>query len=174
MKFKSLPLPGVMEIEIEPEADARGFFARLFCAEEFSAHGLPSHFAQQSLSYNERAGTLRGLHYQTGSSEAKLVRCLAGRAYDVIVDLRMSLPTYRQWCAVELSAERRNAVFVPKGCAHGFQTLVDRTELLYLIDEPYDARAAAGIRWDDPSLAIAWPLAKPILSERDRALPYLA
>jgi dTDP-4-dehydrorhamnose 3,5-epimerase len=174
MKFKPLPLPGALEIEIEPQADARGGFARLFCAEEFAAQGLPSHFAQQSMSCNERAGTLRGLHYQAGPSEAKLVRCTAGRAFDVIVDLRKSLPSYGQWCAVELDAERRNAVFIPRGCAHGFQTLTDRTELLYLIDVAYDAQAAAGIRWDDPSLAIAWPLPNPILSERDRALPYLA
>jgi dTDP-4-dehydrorhamnose 3,5-epimerase len=173
MKFASLPLPGALEIEIEPEADARGFFARLFCAEEFASRGLPSHFAQQSLSRNERAGTLRGLHYQAGQAEAKMVRCTAGRAFDVIVDLRTSLPTYRRWCAVELAADRHNAVFVPAGCAHGFQTLADRTELLYLIDVPFDAGAAAGIRWDDPSLAIAWPLPDPILSARDRALPYL-
>src|SRR3569623_1171747 len=168
MKFKPLPLPGAMEIDIEPERDARGLFARMFCADEFAAHGLPSHFAQHSLSHNEYAGTLRGLHYQTGEGEAKLVRCVAGRAFDVIVDLRRTLPTYGRWCAVELAADRRNAVFVPSGCAHGFQTLTERTELHYLIDVSYDARAAAGIRWNDPSLAIAWPLADPILSERDR------
>jgi dTDP-4-dehydrorhamnose 3,5-epimerase len=173
MKFKPLPLPGAMEIEIEPDADARGFFARLFCAEEFEAQGLPSHFTQHSLSYNERTGTLRGLHYQTGAGEAKLVRCVAGRAFDVIVDLRKELPSFGQWCAVELAAERHNAVFVPKGCAHGFQTLADGTELLYLIDVPFDGRAAAGIRWDDPTLSIAWPIAHPVLSERDGALPYL-
>jgi dTDP-4-dehydrorhamnose 3,5-epimerase len=174
MRFTPLALPGVLEIGIEPEADARGFFARLFDAEAFVAHGLPTHFAQHSLSYNERAGTLRGLHYQAGRLEAKLVRCVAGRAFDVIVDLRRTLPTYGQWCSVELAADRRNAVFIPAGCAHGFQTLADRTELMYFIDTPYDAPGAAGIRWDDPSLAIAWPLADPILSARDRALPYLA
>ncbi|MBR0774592.1 dTDP-4-dehydrorhamnose 3,5-epimerase [Bradyrhizobium diazoefficiens] len=173
MKFKPLPVPGAVEISIEPDLDARGLFARLFCAEEFAAHGLPSQFAQHSLSCNERAGTLRGLHYQAEQSEAKLVRCVAGRAFDVIVDLRRSLPSYGRWCAVELGADRRNAVFVPKGCAHGFQTLVDRTELMYLIDVAYDARQAAGIRWDDPSLAIEWPLPDPILSERDQSLPFL-
>lgn len=174
MKFTPLALPGAIAIEIEPETDARGFFARLFDAEAFAAQGLPTHFAQHSLSRNERAGTLRGLHYQAGRPEAKLVRCVAGRAFDVIVDLRRSLPTHGQWCSVELAAERHNAVFIPAGCAHGFQTLVDRTELMYFIDVPYEAQGAAGIRWDDPSLAIAWPLPDPILSARDRALPYLA
>jgi dTDP-4-dehydrorhamnose 3,5-epimerase len=174
MKFTPLALPGVLEIGIEPERDARGFFARLLDIEAFAAQGLPTHFAQHSLSYNERAGTLRGLHYQASRPEAKLVRCVAGRALDVIVDLRRSQPTYGQWCAVELAADRRNAVFIPAGCAHGFQTLVDGTELMYQIDVAYDARGAAGIRWDDPSLAIAWPLPDPILSARDRALPYLA
>ncbi|EJN14439.1 dTDP-4-dehydrorhamnose 3,5-epimerase [Bradyrhizobium sp. YR681] len=174
MKFTPLALPGALEIGIQPETDARGFFARLFDIEAFAARGLPTHFAQHSMSYNERAGTLRGLHYQAGRLEAKLVRCVAGRAFDVIVDLRRSLPTYGQWCAVELVADRRNAVFIPAGCAHGFQTLADRTELTYQIDVAYDPQGAAGIRWDDPSLAIAWPLPDPILSARDRALPYLA
>ncbi|MEI9983438.1 MAG: dTDP-4-dehydrorhamnose 3,5-epimerase [Aliidongia sp.] len=173
MKFTALALPGVFEIDIEPAADARGLFARVFCAEEFAAHGLPGDFVQHSISYNHRAGTLRGLHYQQAPLEAKLVRCLAGAAFDVIVDLRRESPGYGQWCAVELSAGRRNAVFVPKGCAHGFQTLVDATELLYLIDTPYVAGAASGLRWDDPALAIPWPVADPILSERDRALPCL-
>ena len=174
MKFTALALPGVVGIDIEPEMDARGFFARLFDTDAFAAQGLPTHFAQVSLSRNERAGTLRGLHYQASRPEAKLVRCIAGRAFDVIVDLRRSLPTHGQWCSVELAADRHNAVFVPTGCAHGFQTLVDRTELMYFIDVPYEAQGAAGIRWDDPSLAIAWPLPDPILSARDRALPYLA
>ena len=174
MKFAALALPGVVEIGIEPELDARGSFARLFDTEAFAAQGLPTHFAQHSLSRNERTGTLRGLHYQTSRPEAKLVRCTAGRAFDVIVDLRRSLPTYGQWCSVELTADRGNAVFIPAGCAHGFQTLTDATELMYCIDVPYDAQGAIGIRWDDPSLAIAWPLPDPILSARDRALPYLA
>lgn len=174
MKFTPLALPGVLEIGIEPAADARGFFARLFEIEPFAAHGLPTQFAQHSLSHNARAGTLRGLHYQAGRLEAKLVRCVAGRAFDVVADLRRSSPTYGQWCSVELTADSHNAVFIPAGCAHGFQTLTDNTELMYQIDVGYDAQAAAGIRWDDPSLAIAWPLPDPILSARDRALPYLA
>jgi dTDP-4-dehydrorhamnose 3,5-epimerase len=174
MQFIALALPGVVEVEIEPAEDQRGLFARLFCAEEFAAHGLPADFVQHSLSYNRRAGTLRGLHYQRDPLEAKLVRCVAGAAFDVIVDLRRDSGHWGRWCAVELSAAKRNAVFVPKGCAHGFQTLVDDTELLYLIDVPFDAGAAAGIRWDDPQLAIPWPVVAPILSERDRSLPCLA
>jgi len=174
MKFEALALPGAMEIKIEPAEDGRGLFARLFCADEFAAHGLSANFVQHSISYNRLAGTLRGLHYQRGSEEAKLVRCISGAAYDVIVDLRSGLPTYGNWCVVELRAEHRNAVFVPKGRAHGFQTLSDATELLYLIDTPYDMTAAAGIRWDDPTLAIPWPSPHPILSERDRLLPLFA
>src|SRR3569833_1130489 len=174
MKFTALALPGVVEIGIEPELDARGFFARLFDAEAFAARGLPTDFAQHSLSRNERAGTLRGQHHQTSRPEAKLVRCVAGRAIDVIVALRRSLPSYGQWCSIELAADRGNAVFIPAGCAHVFLTLVDGTVLMYCIDVPYDSEGASGIRWDDPSLAIAWPLPDPILSARDRALPYLA
>ena len=172
MKFTPLALPGVVEIGIEPEADARGFFARLFDAEAFAGEG--THFAQASLSRNERAGTLRGLHHQASRPEAKLVRCIAGRAFDVIVDLRRSLPSYGQWCSVELAADRGNAVFIPAGCAHGFQTLVDGTELMYCIDVPYAAHGAAGIRGDDPSRASGGPRPDPSLSARDRALPYLA
>lgn len=173
MKFTALALPGVYEIDIAPAGDERGFFARTFCAEEFAAAGLPGDFVQHSISYNRRAGTLRGLHYQRAPLEAKLVRCLGGAAFDVIVDLRRGTPGYGRWCAVELTAGRRNAVFVPKGCAHGFQTLADETELLYLIDTPFVAGAASGIRWNDPVLAIPWPITDPILSERDRALPGL-
>ena len=172
MRFKALPVTGAMEIEAEPEEDARGSFARAFCADEFSAQGLPDHFVQHSLSFNRHAGTLRGLHYQLQRLEAKIVRCVRGEAFDVVVDLRAGAD-YGKWCAVTLSDRRRNAVFVPAGCAHGFQSLVDETELLYLIDTPYDASAAGGVRWDDPTLAIPWPLADPILSERDRTLPYL-
>jgi len=174
MKFTPLSLPGVLQIDIEPVEDSRGFFARVFCAEEFGALGLPGTFAQHAISFNRLAGTLRGLHYQQTPQEAKLVRCLRGAAYDVTVDLRPESDHYARWCAVELSAERHNAVYIPKGCAHGFQTLTDATELLYQIDEPFEASAAAGIRWDDPTLAIAWPLADPILSQRDRDLPWLA
>lgn len=174
MKFTPLSLPGALQIDIEPVEDSRGFFARLVCAEDFAAHGLPGAFAQHALSFNRLAGTLRGLHYQRAPQEAKLVRCIRGAAYDVMVDLRPSSAHYGRWCAVELSAERHNAVFVPRGFAHGFQTLTDATELLYLIDVPFEPSEAAGLRWDDPTLAIPWPLPDPILSPRDRALPWLA
>jgi dTDP-4-dehydrorhamnose 3,5-epimerase len=173
MKFASLALPGAVAVEIEPAEDTRGLFARVFCAEEFAAQGLPGAFTQHSISYNRRRGTLRGLHYQVEPPEGKLVRCLIGAAWDVVVDLRPLSPGYRRWCAIELDARRRNAIFVPKGCAHGFQTLTDDTELLYLIDTAYRPGAASGIRWDDPLLAIPWPIPDPILSERDRGLPWL-
>src|SRR5271169_6567011 len=120
MKFTSLSVRGAMQVEIEPAEDPRGIFARVFCAGEFAAHGLPNAFAQQSISFNHRAGTLRGLHYQRAPQEAKLVRCVRGAAYDVVADLRPDSDTYAQWCAIELTAERHNAIFVPKGCAHGF------------------------------------------------------
>jgi dTDP-4-dehydrorhamnose 3,5-epimerase len=174
MKFAAMALPGAIAIEIEPAEDARGLFARVFCAEEFAAQRLPSAFAQHSISYNRKRGTVRGLHYQVDPPEGKLVRCLVGAAWDVLVDLRPESPCYRRWCTIELDARRRNAVFVPKGCAHGFQTLTDDAELLYLIDTPYRAEAASGIRWNDPTLAIPWPIADPILSERDQGLPWLA
>lgn len=174
MKFTSLALPGVVLIEIEPAEDARGLFARVFCTDEFAAQGLPGAFTQHSISYNRKRGTLRGLHYQVEPPEGKLVRCVVGAAWDVVADLRPLSPCYRRWCAIELDARRRNAIFVPKGCAHGFQTLTDDTELLYLIDTPYRPGAASGIRWNDPCLAISWPIPDPILSERDQELPWLA
>ena len=173
MKFTPLSIPGVMQVDIEPAEDIRGFFARVFCAEAFAAQGLPTAFAQHSISLNHKAGTLRGLHYQQAPLEAKLVRCTRGAVYDVVVDLRPGSNRYRQWCTIELRAERHNAIFIPKGCAHGYQTLTDATELAYQMDVPFDASASAGIRWDDPTLAIPWPLGDPILSEHDRSLPWL-
>lgn len=162
-----------MLIDHEPFEDARGSFERVFSAPEFAANGLPHVFAYAALSRNRRAGTLRGLHFQREPLEAKLVRCVRGAVYDVIVDLRPGSAQFGLWRAVTLSAEQPCSLFVPKGCAHGFQTLVDDAELLYHIDVPFDPAAAAGIRWDDPTLAIDWPLPDPILSDRDRALPYL-
>lgn len=163
-----------MLVEPEPAVDARGLFARTFCAQSFAAHGLASEFVQHSVSFNIQAGTLRGLHYQkTPHGEAKLVRCLRGRAFDVVVDLRAGTPAFGRWCSIELTAEARNAVFIPRGCAHGFQTLEAETELLYMMDAPYDPKGDAGIRWDDPRLAIAWPAAPAVISPRDQQLPWL-
>jgi len=171
MVFHETTIPGAWVIEVEPVSDERGDFARTFDAEAFAEHGLSADVAQCSTSFNARAGTLRGMHYQTGdAAECKLVRCTAGAVHDVIVDLRPDSPTHTRWCAVELSSEGRNAVYVPRGVAHGFQTLVDRSELLYMIDRRYDPAAARGVRWDDPAFGIEWPtpLNGRIISTRDR------
>ena len=172
MKFVPIPLGGAYVIELEPNFDERGFFARSWSAEEFEARELTGNLAQCSISFNTREGTLRGLHYQIEPyAEAKLVRCSAGAMYDVLVDLRRESPTHRKWFGVELNAENRKMIYIPKGFAHGFQTLADNTEIFYQISESYRSEAARGVRWNDPAFAIDWPLANPILSERDRAFP---
>jgi len=169
MIFTATALPGAVVIEPEPVADQRGFFARAFCASEFTAHGLDPRVEQCNISFNAAAGTLRGLHFQhPPHAEAKLVRCTAGRVYDVIVDLRPQSPTFRHHVAVELSARTRTMLYVPEGCAHGFQTLADDSEVFYQMSAPFHAAAAAGVRWDDPAFGIAWPLPVSVISERDR------
>lgn len=155
---------------MEPEliADERGFFTRLWCAEEFREHGLDSGLAQVSLSFNAKKGTLRGMHYQAAPhEEVKLVRCTRGAIYDVILDLRPSSPTFRRWISEELSAESRRMVYIPKGFAHGFQTLREDTEVVYQISEFYRPENARGVRWNDPAFGIQWPDPRPILSRRD-------
>jgi len=175
MRFRETPIGGAWVIEVEPVQDERGTFARTFDAVEFAARGLSPDVAQCSASFNPRAGTLRGLHWQAGEhGECKLVRCTAGAVYDVIVDLRPASPSYLRWHALELSGEGRDAVYVPRGVAHGFQTLVDRSELLYMIDRPFEPAAARGVRWDDPAFGIDWPPAPAgglTMSERDRTWP---
>lgn len=174
MRFVPSPLAGAYLVELEPLEDERGFFARSFCQEEFKAHGLDPVVAQCNVSFNRKRGTLRGLHYQAAPhSEAKLVRCTRGAIWDVIVDLREDSPTTRQWHAAELTAENRRAFYIPAGFAHGFQTLVDDTEVLYQMSEYYHPELARGVRWDDRTLAIRWPIAKAIMSSRDRAFPTL-
>jgi dTDP-4-dehydrorhamnose 3,5-epimerase len=174
LKFLSTPLAGAYLVELEPIEDERGFFARSFCQNEFRALGLDPVVAQCNVSFNRRRGTLRGLHYQAEPyAEAKLVRCTRGAIWDVIVDLRRSSPTARQWFAVELTAENRWSLYVPAGFAHGFQTLVDDTEVFYQMSEFYHPEAAYGIRWDDPALAIPWPIKDAVVSPRDRAFPRL-
>lgn len=175
MNFRELSVPGAMLIDIEPAVDERGLFARVFCAREFSRRGLPANFVQHSTSFNTKRGTLRGLHYQRKPfEEAKLVRCVRGKAFDVVVDLRRDSPAFGKWCAVELSEDNRTSIFVPRGCAHGFQALSGGTELLYQIDTEYAPEAAAGVHWDDPTLAIPWPISDPVVSARDRALASLS
>ena len=167
MKFTATALPGVFLIDLEPAEDERGFFARTFCAEEMRAHGLEPHVAQTSISFSRRRGTLRGLHYQLAPyEETKLVRVARGAIYDVVVDLVSG-----RWLATELRAAGGRMLYVPRGCAHGFQTLEDDTEISYVMSMEYVPDAAAGIRWDDPAFAIEWPLEITVISDRDRAWP---
>jgi dTDP-4-dehydrorhamnose 3,5-epimerase len=172
MLFEPLAIEGAFRIAIEPKSDERGFFARTFCAETFAKRGLETNFVQRSISYNARRGTLRGLHYQDQPyAETKIVRCSRGAAFDVLVDLRPQSTSYRRWQAVELTAENRWMVYIPVGCAHGFQALADGTELVYEITPAYEPTASRGIAWNDPELAINWPLMQAILSPTDRSWP---
>ena len=156
-------------MELERREDERGFFARSFCQDEFLKQGLKPVIAQCNVSWNRKRGTLRGMHFQAPPhEEAKVVRCTRGAIWDVIVDLRAGSPTRLRWHAAELSADNRLALYVPEGFAHGFQTLEDDSEVLYQMGESYHADLARGIAWNDPKLAITWPIADPILSDRDR------
>lgn len=175
MRFTQTGLAGAWLIEPEPIEDPRGMFARTYCEREFAAHGIGFHVVQCNTSYNERKGTLRGMHYQQAeAAEDKLVRCTMGALYDVVVDLRPSSPTRFKWYAAELSAANRRMLFAPKGFAHGFMTLLDGTEVFYQMSAFYDPVAARGVRWDDRALGIRWPQGDPILSQRDRSYPDLA
>jgi dTDP-4-dehydrorhamnose 3,5-epimerase len=172
MKFEQTSLPGACVVNLDRLEDERGFFARTFCREEFAAHGLTTDFVQSSVSFNKRKGTLRGLHFQKKPhEEAKLVRCTMGAVYDVIVDLRPGSPTVTRWFGVELSATNRKALYVPKGFAHGFITLINESEVLYQISAEFHTESAAGVRWNDPAFAIEWPIEAVVMSERDRSYP---
>jgi dTDP-4-dehydrorhamnose 3,5-epimerase len=172
VRFRETPLSGAYVIELDRHVDERGFFARTFCEREFAAHGLPARFPQSNLSRGTRAGTLRGLHYNAAPHrEAKLVRCVAGAVWDVIVDLRAGSPTRLRWFGVELSAERGEALFVPEGFAHGFITLADACDVSYQMGAFYVPEAARGLRWDDPGIGIVWPRSPAVISDRDRAYP---
>jgi dTDP-4-dehydrorhamnose 3,5-epimerase len=172
MTFHETKIPGVFEIHIEPKRDDRGFFARVWCQKEFTDRGLDSHLVQCSVSYNTQKGTLRGMHYQvTPFQETKVVGCTRGAIYDVVLDLRPQSDTFRDWIGVALTAENRNMVYVPKGCAHGFLTLQDDTEVFYQISEFYDAESARGVRWDDPAFHIVWPQKVEVISQRDQSYP---
>ena len=172
MIFIDTPIPGAYVVEPEFISDARGSFARTWCADEFRRKGLNPALAQCSVSFNALRGTVRGMHYQAKPhAEAKLVRCTTGKLFDVIADIRPDSPAFKQWFSVELSAENRRMIYIPEGVAHGFQTLADGTEVYYQIADFYHPDLGRGIRWNEPSFQIRWPLEVEIISERDRNYP---
>lgn len=172
MLFRPAGIGGVVVIQPELICDARGFFARTFCSREFAAHGLETQFPQHSRSYNEAMGTLRGMHLQRDPhGEVKVVTCIKGAIRDVVLDLREQSPTRGQWEAFDLTAENRHSLYIPKGIAHGFQTLERGTEVLYLISAFHKPQAATGVRHDDPAFGITWPLPVSVISPKDRAWP---
>ncbi len=172
MRFTAAPIEGAYVIELEPKADERGFFARAWCRQELESQGLVGDVAQCNISFNQSRGTLRGLHYQLAPhEEVKFVRCTAGAIFDVMVDLRRGSPTFKRWFGVELTAENRKMAYVPKGCAHGYQTLAESTEVFYLTSASYSPEAERGIRWNDPAFRISWPLSVSVISKRDQSHP---
>jgi dTDP-4-dehydrorhamnose 3,5-epimerase len=173
LKFTETKLKGAYIIEPELIKDERGFFARSWCQKEFTERGLNHNLVQCNISFNHKKGTLRGMHYQAKPyEEAKLVRCTMGAIYDVIIDIRLESLTFKQWVAVELTAENRKMLYIPEGMAHGFQTLVDNTEVFYQMSEFYHSESATGLRWDDPTFGIVWPQASQIIiSEKDKSYP---
>jgi dTDP-4-dehydrorhamnose 3,5-epimerase len=172
MRFSDTGIAGVVVVDIEPRQDARGGFARLHCPEEFAAAGHSFVPVQTSLSRNPLPETLRGMHYQPAPyAETKLVRAVRGRMFDVALDLRAGSPSYRRWTSAELSAENGRALLIPQGVAHGFLTLEADTDVLYQISPAFQPGHEAGVRWDDPAFAIAWPSAPQVISERDAGYP---
>jgi dTDP-4-dehydrorhamnose 3,5-epimerase len=169
MIFRETQLEGAFEIDLERMEDERGFFARSYCKREFNEHGIDLEIAQSSISFNHRQGTLRGMHYQAAPhEEKKLVSCVRGAIYDVIIDLRPNSSTYTQWIVAELTALNYRSVYVPEGCAHGFQTLDDDTIVSYHMSAFYTPRLARGVRWDDPAFSVTWPYEPPaVISEKD-------
>lgn len=174
MRFIETPLRDLVIVELDTLNDERGFFARSFCEREFRNVGIELSVAQCNISFNEKAGTLRGLHFQASPhEEAKLIRCTRGAIHDVVVDVRRGSPTYLRWHAVTLTPSNGRMLFVPRGFAHGFQSLEDHSEVFYMMSEFYHPGSARGLRWNDPALAIVWPLENPIISENDRHHPLL-
>jgi dTDP-4-dehydrorhamnose 3,5-epimerase len=174
MQFNKTPLKGAYTIELEKRGDDRGFFARLFCEKEFGAIGLETHFVQINNSSSAKQGTLRGMHFQVPpAGEVKVVRCIKGSLFDVIVDLRPDSPTFKQWFGSELSAENRRMMYVPRGFAHGFITLTNDTEAFYLVSEFYALEQERGLRFNDPAIGIEWPIAPTEVSEKDKKWPDL-
>lgn len=174
MRFLPTAIDDVWIVEPEPRADHRGLFARVWCDDEFAAQGLETRLVQANTAFSDRRGTLRGMHYQRDvAAEVKLVRCTQGAVYDVALDVRPSSRTYRSWVGVELSAANRRMLYIPKGCAHGYQTLVDATELWYGTTHVYAPALAAGVRFDDPAFGITWPEPVSAISDADAAWPLL-
>lgn len=174
MRFTELPLAGAFRVELEPRGDARGFFARLFCVEEFAARGLATGWVQCNTSFTAVQGTLRGLHFQRPPlAETKLLRCIRGAIFDVIVDLRDGSPTFGQWHGERLDDANRTMICVPEGLAHGFQTLTPDVEMMYFHSAPYSAAHEGGLSWDDPQVGVDWPLPVAEISARDAAFPRL-
>jgi dTDP-4-dehydrorhamnose 3,5-epimerase len=172
MIFHPTKLAGVVEVHLDPRNDERGFFARSWCEREFASQGLNPRLVQCDVSFNAKKGTMRGMHYQAEPyAEAKLVRCTQGVIYDVAVDLRVQSPTFKQWVGTVLSAENRHMLFIPEGCAHGFLTLADNTEVFYQMSEYYHPESARGVRFDDPAFQISWPEKIEMISERDGTYP---
>jgi dTDP-4-dehydrorhamnose 3,5-epimerase len=172
MLFYETKLPGVFEIHLELHSDDRGFFARSWCEKEFEDHGLNSNLVQCNISFNKRKGTLRGMHFQAPPhAEAKFVRCTRGAIYDVVLDLRPSSPTYKEWVAATLTATNRCMIYIPEGCAHGFLTLEAGAEVSYQMSEFYNPESALGVRWNDPAFHIVWPEQVKVISDRDRTYP---
>ena len=173
MIFNKTKLGGAYVVEMESIRDRRGFFARAWCSKEFEAHGLISQFVQANLTYSPKRGTIRGLHYQIAPhQEVKLVRCTRGATYDVIVDLRPESPTHKQWLAVELTADNHKMIYIPAGFAHGYQILVDDTEVFYQVGQFYAPEYERGARWNDPAFGVEWPMTSPlILSDKDKNWP---
>lgn len=174
MIFKETKIEGLYVIEPELKADQRGFFARTFCKDELSKVGIEFDVAQVNVSFNREKGTLRGMHFQENpKAESKIVQCLKGAVYDVVIDLRKGSKTYGQWIAEELTQNNKKMLLVPKGLAQGFQTLTDECQLQYFMSEFYSPEHQSGVRWDDPFFNIAWPIKNPILSEKDKNWPLI-
>ena len=171
MRFFETKLKGAFLIDLEPFEDERGFFARTWCRKEFEQHGIDSDWVQCNISSNKRKGTLRGMHYQLAPfAEAKLVRCTLGAIFDVIIDLRPGSTTYCHWISTELSAVNRRMIYIPQGFAHGFQTLLNDTEVFYQMSEFYTPEYSAAVRWNDPQFKINWPEAERTISEKDQKI----
>jgi len=175
MKFAETELKGSFVIDLERLEDERGFFARSWCQQEAKPYGLEPTWVQCNISFNRNKGTMRGMHYQAAPfEEAKLVRCTMGAIYDVIIDLRPNSPTFKKWIAAELTADNRRMLYIPQGFAHGFLTLKDDTEIFYQMSACYAPASAMGVRWNDPTFGIVWPMGVSVISDRDQSYPNFA